>query len=162
MHAGGPSHALEFCCTVFLLDEASSECLHSCSSFFFDLALCLVVSGHASTHTCAQGSAGLHAWWSLHALFTHSCFTHRLASPSLGYRSRLLSRVFSFVCTLFCRSASLCPAPVRPFWTESAPLSELPVSALLRTLLSCASALFIFVSHTCLPAPSGSSEAVFA
>ena len=38
-----------------------------------DLALCLVVSGHASTQTCAQGSTGPHVWWVIHA---------RLASPS--------------------------------------------------------------------------------
>ena len=31
----------------------------------FDLALCLVVSRHHSTQTCAQGSTRLHVWWSL-------------------------------------------------------------------------------------------------
>ena len=51
------------------MHEASSERLSSRSCFFFfDLALCLVVSGHASTQTCAQGSTGLHVWWSLLAL----------------------------------------------------------------------------------------------
>ena len=34
----------------------------------FDLALCLVVSGHHSTQTCPQGSTGLHVWWSLGGL----------------------------------------------------------------------------------------------
>ena len=41
------------------------------------------------------------------------------------------------------------PGALRLFWTESALLSERPVSALLRTLLSCASALFIFGSNAC-------------
>ena len=53
-HARGRHHGCEFCCTVFLLDEASCECLHSCSCFFFDLASYLVVSGHASTQTCVH------------------------------------------------------------------------------------------------------------
>ena len=38
------------------------------SLFDFDLASCFVVSGHHSTETCAQGSTGLHVWWSLLAL----------------------------------------------------------------------------------------------
>ena len=42
--------------------------LSSCF-FVFDLASCLVVSGHCSTQTCAQRSTGLHVWWSLRALF---------------------------------------------------------------------------------------------
>ena len=51
--------------------EASSECLLSGSAarlFDFDLALCLVVNGHTSNQTCAQGSTGVHVWWSLLAL----------------------------------------------------------------------------------------------
>ena len=50
------------------------------------MASCLVVSGHASTQTCAQGSTGLHVWWSLLAL-SHSCFTHVWHHP-LGCLSR--------------------------------------------------------------------------
>ena len=48
--------------------EGSSERLFSGSATLlsdFDLASCLVVSGHASTQTCVQGSTGLHVWWSL-------------------------------------------------------------------------------------------------
>ena len=48
-----------FCGSVFTPAAVSAA---------FDLALCLVVSGHASTQTCAQGSTGLHVWWSLLAL----------------------------------------------------------------------------------------------
>ena len=87
LHAGVSTivnSAISLLCfaAVFLLGEASFERLHSCSCFlfFFDLALCLVVSGHATTQTCAQGSTGLHVWWSLSALSL--VLLARLASPS--------------------------------------------------------------------------------
>ena len=71
MHAGGHSHDLEFCGAVFLWVRLALSAFTpaAASSLFFDLALCLVVSGHASTQTCAQGSTGLHVWWSPLALF---------------------------------------------------------------------------------------------
>ena len=76
LHAGVPTIVNSAMSLLVLryrlsLGEACSERLHSCSCFlffFFDLALFLVVSGHASTQTCAQGSTGLHVWWSLSAL----------------------------------------------------------------------------------------------
>ena len=57
--ARGRPHDCEFCGSVFTPAAVSAA---------FDLALCLVVSGHASTQTCAQGSTSLHVWWSLLAL----------------------------------------------------------------------------------------------
>ena len=71
MHAGGHSHDLEFCGTVFIWVRLALGAFTpaAASPLFFDLALCLVVNGHASTQTCAQGSTGLHVWWSLLALF---------------------------------------------------------------------------------------------
>ena len=54
LHAGVHT-SLKFAVQSFFLDEASCECLHSCSCFFFcDLASYLVVSGHASTQTCVH------------------------------------------------------------------------------------------------------------
>ena len=65
--------------------------LHSCSCFFFsDLALCLVVSGHASTQTCAQeGSTGLHVWWILPSLSFSLVLHARVWHHLLGCLSRL-------------------------------------------------------------------------
>ena len=76
MHSGGHTHDLEFGGTVFLWVRLALSAFTpaAASSLFFDLALCLVVSGHASTQTCAQGSTGLHVWWSLLALFLTRAF----------------------------------------------------------------------------------------
>ena len=60
--------------TVLHLAAPSFVTLAPASSLFFDLALCFVVSGHASTQTCAQISTGLHVWWSLLALFLTLAF----------------------------------------------------------------------------------------
>ena len=99
--------------------EASSECHHSCSCFsFFDLALCLVVSGHASTQTCAQGLTGLHVWWSLSALArasrtsgitfsaaAHDCSLRVTAPSSLEMvRRYTCGLAFEFFCTSACPS----------------------------------------------------------
>ena len=122
--ARGRPHDCEFCdiassfAAVFLLGEASFERLHSCSCFlfFFDLALCLVVSGHASTQTYAQGSTGLHVWWSLSALFcasrtsgitfsaaAHDCSSRITAPSSLEMvRRYTCGLTFGFFCTLAC------------------------------------------------------------
>ena len=58
LHAGVP-HAFELCGAVFLSAAA-------CAAFV--LALCLVVSGHFSTQTCAHRPTTPHVWWSLPAL----------------------------------------------------------------------------------------------
>ena len=120
MHAGGHSHDLEFCVTFFhwVRLALSAFTPAAASSLFLDLALCLVVSGHASAQTCAQGSTGLHVWWSLLALFltrafrtfgtVSSAFTtvyreslclHPLLSRCFALGSTLLTDVWSF-CTL--------------------------------------------------------------
>ena len=79
MHAGGHSHDLEYCGTVFLwVRLALSAFTPAAASLFFHLALCLVISGHASTQTCAQGSSGLHV----------SCFPH-VWHRYIGCRPRL-------------------------------------------------------------------------
>ena len=125
---------------------------------FLDLALCLVASGHASTvrkdrPVYMPGGAFLLSF----SLVLHA----RLAPfPRLPFTTAFAS-LFLCLHSLSLEVFAL-PGALRLFWTESASLSELLVSALLRTLLNCASALFIFGSNTCLPVPSGSSEAVFA
>ena len=86
----GATHSCEFCGSVFTLGAVSTP---------FDLALCLVVSGHASTQTCAQGST-----WSLLAL-SHSRNTH-VWHRLLGGLSRL------FIVNLGSLSA-LCPSCFR-------------------------------------------------
>ena len=58
-------NVFEFCELVFLLGEAFFECLHVCSCLLEDLAVCLVVRGHASTLVCVRWPASLHIWWSL-------------------------------------------------------------------------------------------------
>ena len=93
--ARGRPHDCELCGSVFTPAAVSAA---------FDLALCLVVNGHASTQTCAQGSTGLHVWWSLLAL-SHSCFTH-VWHHLLGCLSRL------FIVNLGSLSA-LCPSCLR-------------------------------------------------
>ena len=126
--ARGRPHDCEFCdiascfAAVFLLGEASFERLHSCSCFlfFFELALCLVVSRHASTLTCAQGSTGLHVWWSLSALSlsrasrtsgitfsaaAHDCSSRVTAPSSLEMvRRYTCGLTFGFFCTSACPS----------------------------------------------------------
>ena len=69
----------EFCGSVFTPATVSAA---------FDQASCLVVSGHASTQTCAQGSSGRHFWWSLLALSLSRAITHVWHHP-LGCLSRL-------------------------------------------------------------------------
>ena len=59
----------EVCCAKPLFWVGPSVSAFTLAAvFLFDLASCLVVSGHTSTQTCAQGSTGLHVWWSFHAL----------------------------------------------------------------------------------------------
>ena len=84
-----------FCGSVFTPAAVSTA---------FDLALYLVVSGHASTQTCAEGSTGLHVWWSLLAL-SHSRNTH-IWHRLLGGLSRL------FIVNLWSLTA-LCPSCFR-------------------------------------------------
>ena len=72
MHSGA-SHGCEFCSTYRLSGEAFFECLHLIATVLLDLALCLVVSGHASTQICVHWSNCLHIWWSI---FSLSCFKH--------------------------------------------------------------------------------------
>ena len=93
--ARGRHHDFEFCGSVFTTAAVSAA---------FDLALCLVVSGHASTQTCAQRSTSLHVWWSLLAL-SHSRNTH-VWHRLLGGLSRL------FIVNLGSLSA-LCPSCFR-------------------------------------------------
>ena len=57
MHAGGRSHALEFAVQSFSWVRPSPSAFTFAAVFLFDLASCLVVSGHTSTQTCAQGRA---------------------------------------------------------------------------------------------------------
>ena len=104
---------------------------------FPDLALRPAVGGHPSTQTClVEPSCSL----------LLSCFT-RVWHQFLGCRSRLFHESLSCLHSLLSRCFTL-PGALRLFWTKSALLSELPVSALLRTLLSCAPAPFIYLSCT--------------
>ena len=112
MHAGGHSHDLEFCGTVFLWVRLTLSAFTSAagSSLFFDLALCLLVSGHASTQMCAQGSTGLYVSGGAFSL----CFSlvlsarlapfHRLPFTTVHRESLcllpLLSRCFALGFTL--------------------------------------------------------------
>ena len=95
MHAG---HDLEFRGLSLVRLALSAFTPATASSFFFDLTLCLVVSGHASTQTCAEGSTGLHVWWRLLTSLSH------VWQRFIGCRSRLFF-VSLFVCTLFSRGA---------------------------------------------------------
>ena len=101
MHSGGRTHGLEFCGTVLLWVRLALSAFTpaTASSLFFDLALCLVVSGHASTQTCAQGSTRLHVWWSPLALFltraSRQAPFHRLAFTTVHRESLCLHLLLS-------------------------------------------------------------------
>ena len=93
-----PFTCVDDTCSVFLRVRLALSAFTpaAASSLFFDLTLCLVVSGHA-------GSTGLHVWWSLLALFLTRAFCTSGTVSSAAVHGLFI--VSLFVCTLFSRGA---------------------------------------------------------
>ena len=133
MHAGGLSHALEFrCIQSFFWVRLWGPSLQLLFSFP-DLASRLAVGGHASTQPCLMEPF----------LLSFSLVLHGRPAP---FPQLPLTTAFMgpfSLCTLFSRGASLSARGFTTLlWIESALLSVPRVSALLQTLLSCASCSF--------------------